>query len=313
MERRRFVAVHGGAHGAIALALAFSLLSAACTSTTSTRTSTTTPVRPRLSVEGAQAQFGTLGVAVVERMPPELSSDRPKTRGAAAKEGAVAGLVGPPVVLGALAGPYLLYGVFIGLAISPLSTPIGAIYGALAGKTPGDIEQALSTLEAATRKANVQRRLRDLVIARLGREHYSAVSVTNIGTASGDIDTVVEMGVSVVSLVSVDQGVNPKLTLMLPCDMRIHRRGVEGAEVRDVVSSGTGEGQTLLKWAADDGQAFKEGIAHELERLAGDVVSELFTWPWPTYELLPPTPQPPEGTSCPGNSVWNGYDCALPR
>lgn len=293
MERWRLIA------GASAHCLALTALLGACT------VPTTTYIRPQVSVDKARAEFGTLGVAVVERTP-ELVSDRPETRGTAAKEGALLGFVGPPVLLGGMHP----FGVFVGLAISPLSTSVGAIYGALAGKSPGEVREALSILETATQQAGIQQRLRDLVVARLSREDLSGVAVTDPTTVSAGNDTTLEIEISVVSLASDRKGFNPKLTLSLPCAMRIHRKGVEVVEVRNPLFSGYEEGQTLLEWAADDAKAFKEGITHELGRLAEAIVSELYKQPAPDM-LLPPTPQPPEGSSCPANSVWNGYSCTV--
>ena len=261
--------VMAGAQHAMALLITLSVLSAGCKSTVRT----TAPIPVRMSVEEARAEFGTLAVATVERTPA-ISFDRPETsRGKAAKEGVKAGLAGALMLIaGSFEVPPLTFiGLPVGLAFLPFSPAVGAIEGALAAQSPEDVARAVSTLEAASREANIQQRLRDLVIAHLSGEHYG---VAPINEGNGH-KTVVEVSIDHVSLNG--PGINPTLTLFLPCTMRLLREGIEIRNVTLVFC--TGEGRTLLAWADDDAKSFKEGIAYGLEKLAGGVVSNLLSRP----------------------------------
>jgi len=85
-------------------------------------------------------------------------------------------------------------------------------------------------------------------------------------------------------LTGADDGFNPALTLSLVGEMRLLKNGMEVKRLPlPALLLRIGEVRTLRAWAADDAQSFKEGIADQLEKLAGDVVSKL---------LLRPIPQP---------------------
>ena len=285
MKRQRLIAGVAGAHRAIALLGALSVLSVGCTSTAPIAA----PLPAPMSIAEARAEFGTLGVAAVGRTP-ELHVERFETsRWKAAGEGALAGLVFPLAL--EKSGTSLI--VAIGLA--PLTMPIGAIYGALAAQSQDEVEPAVSTVEAATRDANVQQRLRDLVIAHLNREHYGGVvPVDETATASADIETVVHVGVNDMFLTAaLDEfnQFNPALTLSLDGEMRLLKNGIEVKRLPlSTPLRFPGAARKLRAWAADDAQSFKEGIADQLEKLAGDVVSKLLLRPIPqpsANELLP--------------------------
>src|SRR4030095_10615200 len=88
----------------------------------------------------------------------------------------------------------------LGLAITPLTVPIGAAIGALAGKSYADTARAVSRLYGAIRAGNIQQRLRDIVIARVSREYGAVVPVNDTATAHEEIGTVVEAGINFVFL-----------------------------------------------------------------------------------------------------------------
>jgi hypothetical protein len=261
-------------------------------------TAPTAPTRFRISAEEAQAEFGPLAVATVEDTPRVSLGRRPLTRGKGAAEGALVGAVAPAAVGPVGGGPY---GLIAGIMIAPLSTVVGTIYGALAGKNPEQVERAALVLEGAGQTVDVQYRLRDLVIAQLNREHLGGVMpIRQADTSKPTASTVVEVWITDITLGG--EGINPALTLQLSGGMRLLRMGDEVAYLS--IGSG-GQRHTFLEWAADDARLFKEQIAHESERLAKDVVQTLLSRPLPEY----PTLRPPGGITCPGTSVWNGYGC----
>ena len=117
-------------------------------------------------------------------------------------------------------------------------------------------------------------------------------------------------------LTGADDGFNPALTLSLVGEMRLLKNGIE---VKRLPLSTplplTGAARTLRAWVADDAQSFKEGIADQLEKLAGDVVSKLLLRPIPqpsqpsVNELLPQSPSPKAGAS----PAWRPAGAGSPR
>lgn len=276
----------------IALVVAFLMFVGGCASV-----SPTTPTTVRISAQRAQAEFGTLGVATVERAPQVIIGEGPvpSTRGEGAGMGALAGAIGPPLMGGAYGGPW---GVALGILVSPLTTIVGAIYGALSASPPEEIERATHTLEAAGQAAagTAQYQLRDLVIAELRREGFGAVIPIGAGdSAPPAVDTLVEVEISDIRLVSEDG----TLTLDLWGGMRLHGPGVL---VEALPMHRRGRGHTLPKWAADGAKTFKEQITHESVELAKEVVSALLSRPIPNLRL-PVAPPPAEDTAPPESNV----------
>jgi hypothetical protein len=136
--------------------------------------------------------------------------------------------------------------------VSPLTTIVGAIYGALSASPPEEIERATHTLEAAGQAAagTAQYQLRDLVIAELRREGFGAVIPIGAGdSAPPAVDTLVEVEISDIRLVSEDG----TLTLDLWGGMRLHGPGVL---VEALLMHRRGRGHTLQKWADDGAKTF---------------------------------------------------------
>jgi hypothetical protein len=311
---RPHIVARGQARCAVNLLLAFSVLSGGCAS----GASTLTPNRPAISDGNARTALGSVGIATTTRSPI-LSPHRPGTPTSAAEAGADNGFT--PFRLffdndrfwagaGEGAGAGLLIAPVV-IAITPFTVSVGAIYGALAGKSSEDTETAVSNLDSAIREGNVQQRLRDIVIARLSREYGAVVPVNDTATAHEDIGTVVEARVNFVYLDGGGSRLNPKLRLSLVGDMRIHRKG-KVVSVTSIGSSGAGERYTLENWAADNAQTFKEGMARELASLADDLANKLFAWR-NANEPSPAAPEPFKAI-CPGTSVWErlGLDLVCP-
>lgn len=243
--------------------------------------STVPPATVRISVEDAQAEFGTLAVAAVERVP-QVSLGRPLTsRGKAVARGALKGALGPVLIGSDIDVQAGIYGIFL----APLTTIVGTIYGALAARSPEQVEQAVLILERTGQVAEVQYHLRDLVMTHLNREQLrDVIAAGETNTAKPPADTVVEVWIADIALVG--DGINPRLTIRLSGSMRLLRAGVE---VGYVWMSSQGQAHTLLKWAADDARLFRAQIAQESEKLAKDVVSTLLSRPIPRihYEVGP--------------------------
>jgi hypothetical protein len=324
-----FVVARGQPRCAVTLLLALSVLSEGCASRVLIMgtpldlgkrgvTSTLTQTRRQMSDEDGRTAFGPLGVATIERTPI-LSSDRPATPASGAKRGAEIGWSplgwGDELVPGdgrGAIGNVLIKA--LAVAITPFTASIGAAIGALAGKSSEDTERAVSSLEGAIREANVQQRLRDIVIARVSREYGAVVPVNDTATAHEEIGTVVEAEINFIYLDGGDSRFrfNPKLTLSLAGVMRIHRRG-KVVHVTSIRSSGAGDQHILENWAADNAKRLGEGIARELESLAGDIASKLFAWRI-ANERWGPGLDRSETIICPGSSVWErlGLDLRCP-
>ena len=321
------ILARGRARCTVTLFLAFSVLFDGCAPRVRIRgipfdlgrrgvTSTLTQTKPQLSDGDGRTAFGPLGVATIERTAI-LSPHRPGTPTSAAEAGAEIGLI--PLgwandLLSQAVGEDGIAAVLfsaLALAITPFTVSVGAIYGALVGKSFEDTEAAISNLDMAIREGNVQPRLRDIVIARLSREYDAVVPVNDTATAHEKIGTVVETRVNFVYLDGGGSRLNPKLRLSLVGDMRIIRKG-KVVNVTSIGSSGAGERHTLEDWAASNAQMLKEGIARELASLADDIASKLFAWrianePWPAA-------LEPFEAICPGTSVWErlGLDLLCP-
>jgi hypothetical protein len=285
LTKQRLVVLRG-----VALVVVLPMLVVGCASA-----SPTGPITVRISAEKAQAEFGTLGVATVERMPGvSISGQAPSSRGEAAGTGALAGAVLPPVT-GFTVGSF--WGLALGILIAPLTAIVGTIYGVLSAGSPEEVERATQMLETTGQAAHVQHQVRDLVITELRREHFGDVMpIGAADTAKPAVDTVVEVWISYITL----EGEGPTLTLHLSGGMRVLGPGVL---VEHLPIDSEGQRHSLLAWAADDAKIFREQIAHESEKLAKDVVNALLSRPIPNLRL-PPTPQPPEDITCPESSVW---------
>lgn len=257
----------------LALVLAIPIMCIGCAST-----EPPAPTTGRISIEEARADFGTLAVATVEGIP-SVSLGRPVSRGKGAAEGALIGLA--PLIIGVELGPG---GTFLGILLTPLTTIVGTVYGALAGKSSDQVERAAQVLQRAGQATEVQYHLRDLVINKLGREQFGGViSVGGADKAKFSVNTVVEVWINEITLVG--EGINPRLTLRLSGDMRVLRTGVETGYLW--VNS-WGQKHTLMEWAADDAKIFRAQIAQESEELAQKIVDTMLSRPLPTTRPLGP-------------------------
>jgi hypothetical protein len=258
-QRRRLVAL-----------LAAAMLVAGC--------ATAAPGEPppiRMSDEEARARLGRVAVAAVERVPA-VSFGRPLTRGQAAARGAKKGALAPLAAAAAGGGP----GAGAALLLTPLTTIVGTRYGVLVVPSARQAERAARMLEAAGSRSDIQLRLRDAVIAGLGRERYRDVlPITSANVATDGVDSVLEVWVSEITLAGspdpqAGPEINPGLVLGVHGGVRVLRNGVEAGHAS--VSS-VGHERTFRQWAANEGVIFEEDLAKALEDLAGQVVGILLS------------------------------------
>jgi hypothetical protein len=246
------------------------------------------PARVRLSPDEVRAEFGRIGITTSES-PPPTSFGRPMTSaGKAAGAGALGGF-GGAILGGARTGNAI--GLALGIAVSPLAAAGGAIYGAVAARSPEEVEQATQDMERAIAELNVQENLRDLVIARLAEvDPYLDVRPYNgpSDTVGDNPDTVIEVRVASVSLVG--QGINPTLRLYLHAAVRVVKGNVV-THSRTIVAGGDGE--TFLTWAGENSQRFRWQVRRELQRLAEKIVADVLSRPAkddPTPKEAPSSP-----------------------
>ncbi len=228
-----------------------------------------------MSAEEAAADLGTVAIDAAGRVPA-VSFGRPfplRSHLGGAREGALTGFLAPILIGFQAGGPG---GAVYGFFLSPITTIVGTIYGALAlpSESPMDVERAPLTLETAANELDVQLRLRDLVVAGLRRQYPGTVTPAAGGAVPEGPDTVVEVWISNISLLA---GTKQTLYLNLSGGMQVRKRG-RILEYVPLATAG-GEGHTLPVWTADDGRRFKDEIAHGLEKLAEQIVTQLLSRP----------------------------------
>jgi len=233
------------------------------------------PTRIRLSPEEARGKFGTIDVKTGEE-PAETSFSRPMTSsGAAAGKGAAMGLVG---AIGGGAKSGHVIGLAIGIAISPLAVVGGAIYGAIAAKDPGEIEQAAMVLDRALTEARIQETLRDSVTRRLMARGLDVPDPTS----NTPIATVIETHVSKVEFQG--SGINPSFLLIVRGDVTVG----QDTSKKFII---TGDQMEFLVWSANDAQLFRKQLVRSLDKLAEMMVDDQLSRPSST------TPSPTAATS----------------
>ena len=218
------------------------------------------PARIRLSPEEARGKFGTIDVKTGQE-PAATALTRPITSpGDGAGKGAAMGFVGA-LKGGVQNGPV---GIVIGIAISPLTTVGGAIYGAIAAKDPLEIEQAARVLDRAVTEARLQETLRDSVARRLMARGVDVRDPTSDPPATTVIDTQVSQ------VKFAGDGINPDFVLVL--------RGVvtveQGAPFTWTI---TGDRRTFLAWSENDAKLFRDQLVRSVEKMAEMMVDQLLS------------------------------------
>lgn len=222
--------------------------------------------RRLMSPEEAKAEVGNVAVGALT-MAPRTSFAKPMaSRGEAAAVGAKVSLL-LPLGLAATGDPR---GLILGIAIAPLTTIGGTLYGTFAAQSAAVVERAVLSLEAAASDVDLPKRFRDAAVAHLTLAHGGEVIAVSKETEeeARAADTFVDLWLS--DIVLVGEGINPTLKMRVSGGMRVLKGGVEMRFVP--LATAWKNGHTLETWAAADGQRFREEISLALDELADDVV-----------------------------------------
>jgi hypothetical protein len=153
-----------------------------------------------MASEEARDRLGHVSVEAATETDPMVSYGLPlHPRWEGAKEGALKGFLAPILFMGT-PNPF---GAIYGFFLTPITTAIGAIYGAASPPTPPTKQELTPrSLDAAVQEADMQHRLRDLVVARMGRQYSGDISARVKGWQELDDqpDTIVEVWVNTVAL-----------------------------------------------------------------------------------------------------------------
>jgi hypothetical protein len=204
---------------------------------------------------------------------------------------------------GALNGSMLgAYGVQCGFglilcipALATVGAIGGAIYGGVVAEPASEWEQAEVVFKDVLSDLNIQLRVPSHIVefAR-NQTPYRVIRLENEDRSSKDgnalyhalasqgIDVVLELTELTISLRASDTVVNPPRTLMMNTRARVIRTS-DGAVIDkrviidDVYLSGLCTARSLETWADLNAQAFREEVAQAGQRLAQQVVKELFS------------------------------------
>lgn len=199
-------------------------------------------------------------------------------------------------VIGAY-GIYCGYGFFLCVpAFATVGAIGGAIYGAVAAEPASEWEHAESAFKEILPDLKIQQRVSDHVVDisrnqtsyRVIRVETEDPSSTDEKTeyrtlASKDIDAVLELTELTVHLRPSGIVVNPSRILMMDARARLIRTS-DGALLDErVITDGTMIGahsnvaRSLAAWADQNAQVFREEVTQAAQRLAQQVVKELFS------------------------------------
>ena len=194
-------------------------------------------------------------------------------------------------------GIYCNYGmVFCVPVLATVGALSGAIYGAVAAESASEWEQAESAFKEILPDLKIQQRVSDHVVD--FARNQTAYRVIRVETedpsskdekteyralASKDIDAVLELTELAVHLRPSGIVVNPPRILMMDARARLIRTS-DGALLDErVITDGTLIGadsnvaRSLATWADQNAQVFREEVTQAAQRLAQQVVKELFS------------------------------------
>ena len=241
--------------------------------------------------EALLAETSTIGV-VVRPTDPDVELQIPRKGWLSnTGRGAMSGSV-----IGGL-GIYCYYGfIFCVPALATAGAMGGAIYGAVAAEPASEWEQAESAFKGILSDLKIQQRVPDHIVEfAQSKTPYRVIRVENEypsfkdektafrALASWGIDAVLELTELAVHLRPSGIVVNPPRILMMDARARLIRTS-DGALLDErVITDGTLIGtdsnvaRSLATWANLNNQAFREEVAQAAQRLAQQVVKELFS------------------------------------
>jgi hypothetical protein len=246
-------------------------------------------LEPRSLSEQEKAEFGTIGV-VSARFKPEARVQTPLGKKDGAEAGAADG------VKAIIPGPYDTgQGALVGFILLPITLPVAAVVGTLIGSMRGvsdsEKEEAQAVFDSVIAELKIQETMREYIlniaqektiyqfslIKELGPAFsYEKVNYNSLG--SSGVNTVLEISVEGWRLNG--QGtINPPLSFFMWATIRIFRVG-DGKEVYNNTFTYEGrEKNKFVKWAANNGELFKEEFNRGCRSLAEKIVKKLFLAP----------------------------------
>ncbi len=255
---------------------------------------------PTLSEED-KSQLGTIGV-VSASFQPEFTSQKPMTKGNAAKAAAGAGARGclrtGGSVLGAVPGggdPFagaVVAAVGLGIIVlTPVGAAVGGIVGAVRGVNEAAINDAESTLNLALNEIDLQKTLRDRVLS-VAQEKTSYIftplddkgpsflneEVSYLSRIQAGVETILELSVLQFGLSSTSDGpgINPPLTLFMAANVRVVRISDDKVLYNYAFRYENEEKKKFTKWAEKQGQPLKDELNRCLDSLANQIVTVVF-------------------------------------
>lgn len=249
-------------------------------------------------VEPQKIDLGKIGV-VVSGFRPEVSFDKPLTKGEAASQSAKQG-----AVYGANQVPSsLFFGALSRLFLMGVGAGVGAIAGSIKGESEEKIKETENALNSYLASVDIQGTLRDRLLAVSGEQtRYSCVPIDLKGPGTQgeevtydvssyqDIDTILEVGVGWCRLFGLqNKDVNPDLLLYMGGTIRfISAKDGKVLYSREIAH--TGNTHKFLDWGADNAQLFKEEMERAFPSLAGKIIEVT------SFLQAHPPVEPSEGT-----------------
>lgn len=232
---------------------------------------------------------GTIGVVVTPTAPAALLQIPAKGLLANAGRGAAEGAnIG--AIPGVLCPLFFIPSCLAGMGGVVIGSVVGSIYGAAKAEPASSWEQPESAFQASLDDLKIQEDIRDRVIqGARGLTPNSIILLTNQELTAAEIEhsypvlnskginTVVELSGVTVELRAADSAVNPFRKLFLTVWCRLIRT-VDGAELDSRLITDEMSGtRSVAEWTHQNAQVFREEVTQAAQRLAQQVVKELFS------------------------------------
>lgn len=249
-------------------------------------------------VEPQKIDLGKIGV-VVAGFRPEVSFDKPLTKGEAASQSAKQG-----AAYGANQLPSgLLFGALSRLFFLGVGAGVGAIAGSIKGESEEKIKETENILNGYLSSVDFQGILRDNLLAVSAQQtRYLCVPIGQKGpgtqgeevtydvSSHHDINTILEVGVGWCRLFrGQDKDVNPDLVLYMGGTIRfLSTKDGKVLFAREIAYSGNAH--KFMDWGADNARLLKEEMERAFPSLAGKIIEVA------SFLQEHPTAEPSEGT-----------------
>ncbi len=243
----------------------------------------------KLDQEALTARGGTIGLVVRPTAPDALLRIPANGWLANAGRGAAEG-AGIGAIPGVLCPLYFIPSCLAGMGGAAIGSVVGGIYAAATAEPVSSLEQAESAFQAALADLKIQEAIQDRVIQNdRGLTPNSIILLTNQELTAAEIEhsypvldskgmnRVVDLSEVTVELRAADSAVNPFRKLFMTVWCRLIRT-VDGAELDSrLITDEMGGTRSVAEWADQNAQVFREEVAQAAQRLAQQVVKELFS------------------------------------